>query len=68
MTDILAQYDINTKDLKEVMAPVQPRVQAPFVIDHAVMCPFFLIDASWTHLKDFWEDYSIHAYACFHLS
>ena len=41
MTDILAQYDINTKDLKEAIAPVQPCVQTPSVIDCAAMRPFF---------------------------
>ena len=41
MTDILAQYNINTKDLKAAMAPVQPRVQVPSQIDHAAMRPFF---------------------------
>ena len=41
MTDILAQYDINTKDLKEEMALIQPSVQALFRIDYAAMHPFF---------------------------
>ena len=32
---------MNTKDSKEVMAPVKPRIQVPSFIDHAAMRPFF---------------------------
>ena len=41
MTDILAQYNTNIKDLKEIIAPIQSRVQAPSKIDHAVIRSFF---------------------------
>ena len=53
MTDILAQYDINTKDLKEAMAPIQPCVQTPSVINHASIQPFF----AWMTVERIWKTF-----------